>query len=616
MSLAGGIQTIKDALKQVPHTPGVYRMLDESDTVLYVGKAKNLPKRVTNYTQPERLPYRIKQMVSKTAKLVTVSTETEVDALLLEADLIKTYHPRYNILLKDDKSFPYILLTANHDFPRVTKHRGERKDKGTYFGPFPSAGAVNSAITDLQKVFLIRPCTDSFFKARTRPCMEYQIKRCSAPCVDQISKADYSALVSQAIAFLRGKSRQVQTFLQEKMQAASSTMQYELAAQYRDRIQALNHIQSKRGSITDKLDDVDVIALYREHGLSCIQVFFYRGGQCFGNQPFFPSASEDMPDEEIMASFIIQYYRRHTPPTKILVSHEVEDASTLVDALSHLAERKVYLTAPQKGDNRQVIDNAINNAKTALNQRVLDSNKQKELLVQVAKVFDLPKPLKRIEVYDNSHIMGKHDVGAMIVAGEDGFMRSAYRRFNIKGAASGTGDDYAMMREVIHRRFSRLLQDAPKYQEGVWPDLLIIDGGLGQMSAVLHTLAELGLQNTIHFVCMSKGVDRNAGKEQFHTPDKGTFTIPFDSAVMYYLQRLRDESHNYVIGSHRKKRQASLSKSLLDDIPGIGAAKKRDLLQHFGSAQAALSASIDDLQKVKGISQALARTIYGIGHGQ
>lgn len=610
MSLNSGVQYLKEALKQISSAPGVYRMLDENNTILYIGKAKNLNKRVTNYTQPERLSYRIKQMVSKVERVETTETQTEAEALLLEANLIKKHLPRYNILLKDDKSFPYIVLTKDHNFPRIMKHRGEKKIKGDYYGPFPSAGSVNTAITDLQKAFLVRPCSDSFFKQRTRPCMEYQIKRCSAPCVDKISKQDYAELVAQAKDFLSGKTRDVQEQLQAKMLQASDAMEYEKAAAFRNRIQALNQVQAKQSISESSVKNADIIGLHQESGQCCIQVFFYRNGQCYGNQGYFPVIDKESTADDILAAFIMQYYQNHLPPPQVIISHTLEEKKAIEAALSSLVEYNVTIHSVQKGKKRTLIEAAISNANTALRQKLLQKEKQRKIFKELGTLFNLPRAIQRIEVYDNSHIMGKFDTGAMIVADRDGFLKKAYRRFNIKEEAAGTGDDYAMMHQVMTRRFKRLLQDAPDYQKNIWPDLVLIDGGVGQMSVVLKALTALGLEKKIPFVCISKGVDRNAGKEQFHMPEKGTFTIPFDSAVMYYLQRLRDEAHNYAIGTHRKKRQKSIHKSLLDEIPGIGAKRKKELLQHFGSAKAVLSASIDDLCKVPGISRSLATTIY------
>lgn len=609
MSLESGINNIKEALKQIPSKPGIYRMIDEQQKVLYIGKAKNLTKRITNYTQPERLNYRIIQMVSKVRNVITTQTSTESEALLLEANLIKKHRPHYNILLKDDKSFPYILLTENHNFPRITKHRGKKKEKGKYFGPFPSASSVNTAIADLQKSFLLRPCSDSFFEKRTRPCMEYQIKRCSAPCVDKITIEEYSELVAQAKSFLKGKTREIQDLLHEKMMKASDNMEYEKAASFRNRIQALNQVQSKQNIYSQNIKDADIIGLYNESGQCCIQIFFYRNGLCFGNQAYFPVIDEYSNEDEIISAFLLQYYQTHLPPNSLIISHEISNKQILEQALTSISDHKISINHAKKGEKRELVENAIKNANNSLRQKLLQTEKQKNILKELQEIFSLPRPIKRIEVYDNSHIMGKYDTGAMIVAGPDGFIKKAYRRFNIKGDTAGTGDDYAMIEQVITRRFTRLLQDSPKYQEHIWPDLVIIDGGIGQMSSVEKALKSLSLDNKIPFICISKGPDRNAGREKFHMPGNSSFTIPYDSATIYYLQRLRDEAHNYAIGTHRKKRSKSIEKSLLDEIPGIGGKRKRDLLQHFGSAKDVISASVSDLQKVPGISKSLAQII-------
>lgn len=614
-SLKNGVAVILERLVNMPALPGVYRMVNDAGMVIYVGKAKNLLKRLTSYTRPERLEYRIQGMVANIASLEVITTVSETEALLLEANLIKKYEPKYNILLKDDKSYPYILLATDVEFPRLLKHRGAKLQKGKYYGPFPSASSVNRAITDLQKAFLLRSCTDSFFNARKRPCIEYQIKRCSAPCVHKISKEEYANLVTQAKKFLEGRSREIQEELVQLMEQASLKMHYEKAASYRDRIKALNQIQAKQIIHIDSINDADVIGIYLESGQCCIQVFFFRAGRNLGNVSFYPKNVNDAGTSEVLASFVMQYYNNNHPPHEVIISAMMDESSQIEEALSSIAGYRVKITLPKAGDKLKLVKEAVNNAQSALRQRILGKAKQEVLLLELAKLFDLPAPPKRIEIYDNSHIMGKHEVGAMVVAGSEGFNKKAYRRFNIKGDAFGKGDDYAMMEQVIFRRFSRLKQEHPQKTENIWPDLLLIDGGLGHMSVVQKVLTELGLEQDIKFACIAKGPDRNAGREQFFMVGRQPFQLPHDSQLLYYLQLLRDEAHRFAIGSHRIKRAKSVSKSALDEIPNIGGKRKKILINHFGSVDAIRSATIEDLTKVEGINRKTAEVIYGYLRG-
>lgn len=590
-------------------------MINKDGDVIYVGKAKNLVKRLANYTQPNRLEYRIQNMVAQIAAFEIITTASEAEALLLEANLIKKYEPKYNILLKDDKSYPYILLTHDHDFPRIVKHRGQKIEKGKYYGPFPSASAVNKTIADLQKAFLIRPCTDNFFAARKRPCMEYQIKRCSAPCVNKISKDEYASLVMQATGFLEGKSREVQGQLVGLMEQASLATDYEKAAIYRDRIKALNQIQAKQNIYIEHIKDADIIGISRDSGQCCIQVFFFRAGRNLGNSPFYPKHTEGSSDSEILASFLLQFYSANPPPAEIIVGNELVEKSPIIQALSSLCGYRVIITMPKAGDKLKLVKEAEKNAAGSIKERMLGKAKQEMLLCEIANLFELPAPPKRIEVYDNSHIMGKFEVGAMIVAGEEGFNKKAYRRFDIKGEALEKGDDYAMLEQVLRRRLLRLKQEHPHRHDHIWPDLLLIDGGAGQMSVTVRVLQELGLLGEIKFACIAKGPDRNAGKEQFFMPGKEPFSLPMDSPVLYYLQILRDEAHRFAIGSHRNKRAKSVTKSILDEVPGVGGKRKKALLNHFGSAEDVRAASIQDLQKVSGFSKAMAEAIYNYFRG-
>lgn len=607
-SLEQGIQIIKDHIMQMPHAPGVYRMLGENGEILYIGKAKDLPKRVVSYTRTDALPYRLQFMVSLTRSMAFMTTETESEALLLEANLIKKLEPRFNILLRDDKSYPYILLTSAHDYPRITKHRGVQKQKGTYFGPFISATAVNQAIADLQKAFLLRPCTDSFFAKRTRPCMEYQIKRCSAPCVDKISPHDYQRLFQQAKECLRGHSRQVQEELQQQMFNASEAMDYEKARELRDRIRALNLVQSKQSVQINNLPEADVIAMVSSNQQYCVEVLFIRNHQLLGSKAYYPAREEDGSMAEVLCEFLMQYYQRHPVPKSLLLNVEVDEQALLEKVLSELSNHAVSITIPQKSAKKRLMDNAVRNAENSLRNYLAKKLKQHTLLDGVKELFDLPKQPERIEIYDNSHIQGRHEIGAMVVAGKDGFIKSAYRKFNIKTTeAYRKGDDYAMMREVMQRRF-RHYAKRHEAEPQAWPDLLLIDGGAGHLSTVADVFKELAVE--IPYVCIAKGVDRNAGREWFHMSDREPFQLPVNDPVLHYLQILRDEAHHFAIGSHRKKRKANTLRSALDDVPGIGSTRKKALLLHFGSAQAVKTASVTELTAVHGVSRSTAQQIY------
>lgn len=614
--LATGVSVIQAHLATLPGGPGVYRMQDEKGNALYIGKARNLRNRVVNYTRPARLPIRLQRMIAATRSMEFVTTHTEVEALLLESNMVKKLKPRYNVLLRDDKSFPYVLITGDHPFPQVIKHRGARTKGGRYFGPFASAGAVNRTIVTLQRAFLLRNCSDNVFSARTRPCLQYQIKRCSAPCVKRIGESDYAALVEQAHDFLAGRSHRIVEKLADDMQNASETLEFERAATLRDRINALSHVRSHQDINVEGLDEADVIALHQEAGQSCVQVFFFRDGRNYGNRAFFPSHNRAIEPQEVLAAFIGQFYDRVVPPKLILVSEKPKETTLLGEALSVRAERKVRLIAPQRGARRKLIDHALINARDALARRMAESASHRKLLDGVADTFDLDAPPARIEVYDNSHIQGTNAVGGMIVAGPDGLMKNAYRKFNIRGldkdeaATTAGGDDYAMMREVLTRRFARALKEDPDREAGTWPDLVVIDGGKGQLSVVQDVFEDLGVDD-VALVAISKGPDRNAGREQFHMEGRRAFMLPPRDPVLYFLQRLRDEAHRFAIGTHRARRAKGISASPLDEIAGVGQKRKKALLLHFGSAQAVAGAGLTDLEAVDGISHAVAKKIYG-----
>ncbi|MDP8913513.1 MAG: excinuclease ABC subunit UvrC [Pseudomonadota bacterium] len=608
-----GVAAIRDVVKTLPVRPGVYRMLDARGEVLYVGKARALKNRVTNYTQVSRLTKRLQRMVAQTRSMMIVTTATEAEALLLEAQLIKRYRPPYNVLLRDDKSFPFILLREDHAYPRVQLHRGARRAKGQYYGPFASAGSVRTTLTALQKLFLLRSCTDSFFANRSRPCLLYQIRRCSAPCVERVDKAGYSELVQDAKDFLGGKSTKVQEKLGKLMQAAAEAMDFELAAVYRDRLRALTYIQGTQTVHAEGLGDADLFALACKGGTMCIQAFFIRGGQNWGHRSFFPAHTNDVPEDEVLASFLAQFYEEVPAPKQILLDREVPESELLAEAFSDRAERKVSLRVPQRGDQARMIRHAKRNAEEALDRRLAETSTQNQNLRALAETFELEGPPDRIEVYDNSHVMGTNAVGAMIVAGPEGFRKNSYRKFNIKREETKPGDDFAMMREVLSRRFARLEKEDPDRTKGDWPDLLLIDGGKGQLSAVCETMEDAGVHD-VPVVAISKGPDRNAGREVFHLPGGREVTLPPNSPLLFYLQRLRDEAHRFAIGAHRQKRAKSMAASPLDDVPGIGPNRKRALLMHFGTGRAVKGAALEDLEKVPGISKAMARGIYDYFH--
>ena len=618
-AIASGVAVIRAMVKTLPGNPGVYRMVNTAGDVLYVGKARNLRARVTNYTQLVGLSNRIRRMVAETARMEVVTTHTEVEALLLEINLIKTLMPRYNVLLRDDKSFPYIHLRSTHAVPQLTKHRGARNEGGEYFGPFASAGAVNRTITALHRAFLLRSCSDSIYQSRTRPCLQYQIKRCSAPCVDRIGATDYLALVDQARAVLTGHSREINARLVASMTAAAETLDYETAAVIRNRIRALAHIQAHQDINVEGLVDADVIAAHQEGGHTSIQVFFFRAGQNWGNRAYFPSHDKTLGIDEVLAAFIGQFYDNKPPPPLLLLSHDPAEAELLGEALSTRAGRKVTLLAPQRGDKKKLVEHAMTNAREALGRRLSESSTQQKLLAGVATALGLDAPPCRIEVYDNSHIQGTHAIGAMIVAGPEGFMKAAYRKFNIRGegAAPGTefkpGDDYAMMREVLTRRFHRAQKEDPDRTGGQWPDLVLIDGGPGQLSVVEEVFVELGIDD-VQLVAIAKGPDRNAGRERFFVPGQAPFSLEPKDPVLYFLQRLRDEAHRFAIGTHRARRTKAITVSPLDEVPGIGPGRKKALLHHFGSAKAVARAGQLDLEAVDGISTTVAKKIYDHFH--
>ena len=620
-----GVATVRAQVQTLTNGPGVYRMLNGAGDVLYVGKARNLKRRVTNYTQVSKLEHRLFRMVAETEAMEVVTTHTEVEALLLESNMIKRLKPRYNVLLRDDKSFPHILLTGDHRFAQITKHRGARTRKGQYFGPFASAGAVNRTITALQRAFLVRNCSDSVFSNRKRPCLQYQIKRCAAPCVDYIDEAGYAELVEQAADFLSGRSAGVQTALAERMQEASDALEFETAAVYRNRIRALTAIQAHQDINVEGVEEADVIAMHREGGQTCIQVFFFRAGSNFGNRAYFPSHDKETDRENVLASFVGQFYDDKVPPRLVLTSEALEEAELIAEALSTKAERRVEVSHPQRGAKRKLMDHALSNAKEALGRKLSESASQRRLLDGVAALFDLEPPINRIEVYDNSHTGGRQAVGGMIVAGPEGFVKNAYRKFNIKNVTDGkraedledvtAGDDYAMMRQVLTRRFSRALKEDPDREGESWPDLVLIDGGQGQLKVSLEVMSELGLDD-IPLVSVAKGPDRDAGRERFFQPGRDPFLLERKDPVLYYLQRLRDAAHRFAIETHRARRGKTLSKNPLDEIPGIGAQRKKALLHHFGSARSVARAGLADLEAVEGISETVAKRVYDYFHDE
>jgi excinuclease ABC subunit C len=662
-----GAARIAAYLKTLPDAPGVYRMLDQKGDVLYVGKAKSLKKRVASYAKPSGLSDRIARVVADTAEMLFVTTASEIEALLLESNLIKRLKPRYNVSYRDDKSFPNILLRQDHAFPQLLKHRGAKSTKGAYFGPFASAGAVNRTLNTLQRAFLLRSCSDSVFAARTRPCLLFQIKRCSAPCTGRIDEAGYAELVHEAENFLAGKSRAVQETLVNEMNTSSEALDFERAARFRDRLRAMSHIQSSQGINPTTFAEADLFALHSEGGHTCIQVFFFRASQNWGNRPYFPKHDRELSGGEVLESFIAQFYDERTPPALVLLSEAIPERELLAEALSLKAERSVEVLVPQRGEKREIAQMAVTNAREQLARRQAENAAQRELLDGVQDLFGLETRPNRIEVYDNSHISGTNALGAMIVAGPDGFEKAEYRKFNIKstellplplreGAGGGSpphaaggrppphttpGDDYGMMREVLTRRFARLVKESdgsfppprsggggsPRSHEteggparakrtaepAKWPDIALIDGGPGQLSIACQVFADLGVED-VTLVAISKGPDRDAGREHFYMPGKEPFRLDPKSPVLYYLQRLRDEAHRFAIGGHRKKRSKAISANPLDEIAGVGAARKRALLQHFGSARAVTGASIEDIESVAGVSGTLAKKIYDFFH--
>ena len=604
-----GQEVIQAYLKTLDGSPGVYRMLNAKGEVLYVGKARNLKARVSSYARDHGHSARIARMVFETASMMFLTTRTETEALLLEQNLIKQLKPRYNVLLRDDKSFPNILIGKDHPFPQIKKHRGKKTEKGSYFGPFASGGAVTRTLNQLQKVFLLRNCTDSMFEGRTRPCLQYQIKRCAAPCVGKVDGPTYAALVQDAELFLQGKTTAVQADLAKQMSTASEAMEFERAASLRDRIKALTQVQQSQGINPRGVEQADVIALHLDHGQACVQVFFIRAHQSWGNRDFYPKTGAGAEEPEIMEAFLAQFYDDKDPPPLILLSHPVENPDLVGQLLSERAGRKVELAVPLRGEKAELLENAARNARESLARRMSESSTQNTLLRGLAEAFDLDAPPTRIEVYDNAHIQGSDAVGGMIVAGVEGFLKSQYRKFNIKSAAGANSDDFGMMREVMTRRFERLLKEDPDRKSDAWPDLLLIDGGAGQISAVAGILADLGVED-IAVVGVAKGIDRDAGKEEFHRTGLPVMALPRNDPVLYFIQRLRDEAHRWANGAHRAKRAKAVSITPLDDIPGVGAMRKRALLAHFGSAKAVSRAGVPDLMAVGGISQAMAEAIY------
>jgi excinuclease ABC subunit C len=625
-TLAAGRAAIARSAKVAPSAPGVYRMIDAQGDVLYVGKAKNIKKRVTAYARPTGHDTRISRMIAATATLEFVTTKTETEALLLEANLIKRLRPRFNVLLRDDKSFPYILITSDHWAPQILKHRGARRKPGRYYGPFASAGAVNRTINALERAFLLRSCSDSYFEARTRPCLLYQIKRCSAPCTREIDFPGYAELVKEANEFLSGRSRSVQGQLADEMDKASAALDFEGAAMYRDRLSALSAIQSHQGINPRNVEEADVFAVHQVGGYTCVEVFFFRTGQNWGNRAYFPKADRAIAPDEILGAFLAQFYDDKPPPRLILVSHEFGERALLAKALSAKSERKVEVSKPNRGERKELVQHALANAREALARKLADTSSQQKLLGALTEVFSLPRKPRRIEVYDNSHIGGSNAVGAMIVAGAEGFRKNQYRKFNIRSADLTPGDDYGMMREVLQRRFKRLLEENPRTAAGdlvaaasrddddpPWPDLVLIDGGQGQLKAAQETLALLSVTD-IPLVAIAKGPDRDAGRETFFVAGRDPFKLPPRDPLLYFIERLRDEAHRFAIGSHRVRRKKEIREAGLQEIPGIGPTRKRALLRHFGTVKAIERASLPDLAQVPGINAETARKIYEFFH--
>ncbi|NEJ24734.1 excinuclease ABC subunit UvrC [Rhizobium leguminosarum] len=623
-----GAELIGEFVKRLPNSPGVYRMFNAEGDVLYVGKARSLKKRVNNYAVGRVHSNRIAQMVRQTANMEFVTTRTETEALLLEANLIKRLRPRFNVLLRDDKSFPYILITGDHRAPAIFKHRGARARKGDYFGPFASAGAVGRTINSLQRAFLIRTCTDSVFETRTRPCLLYQIKRCSGPCTHEVSDEGYGELVQEAKDFLSGKSQKVKSHMAEAMNQAAEDLDFERAAIYRDRLAALSHVQSHQGINPAGVEEADVFAIHHEGGISCIQVFFFRTGQNWGNRAYFPKADPQLSSAELLNSFLAQFYDDKPVPKQIMLSQTVEELELLAAALSEKAGHKVSILVPQRGEKRDLVDHVVGNAREAHGRKLAETASQSRLLEGFKETFGLAYAPQRIEIYDNSHIMGTNAVGGMVVAGPEGFVKNQYRKFNIKSTDITPGDDFGMMKEVMTRRFSRLIKeegipdrtaqaatpDAADMPFPTWPDVILIDGGQGQMTAVRAILTELGITDSVTAIGIAKGVDREAGRERFFPPGRESFTLPPRDPVLYFVQRMRDEAHRFAIGSHRARRKKEMIKNPLDEIGGIGPSRKRALLQHFGTAKAVSRAALSDLMAVEGISEAVAKQVYNHFH--
>ena len=635
--LAMGRAVILSHAKLAPSSPGVYRMIDAKGDVLYVGKAKNIRKRIIAYARPTGYEPRIERMIAATAALEFVSTATETEALLLEANLIKRLRPRFNVLLRDDKSFPYILITADHWAPQMLKHRGARTREGNYYGPFASVWAVNRTITALQRAFLLRSCSDAFFESRTRPCLLYQIKRCSGPCTQEIDFAEYGKLVGEANAFLSGKSQAVKDTLAAEMEKASAALEFERAAIYRDRLAALSAVQSHQDINPRGVEEADVFAVHQAGGFNCVEVFFFRTGQNWGNRAYFPKADRSLAPGEVLGAFLAQFYDDKPVPRTVFVSHEIDERALLAEALSTKSGHKVEVNVPQRGEKKDLVDHALANAREALARKLAESSSQRKLLEALAEVFALAGPPRRIEVYDNSHIQGSNAVGAMIVAGPEGFRKNQYRKFNIRTADLAPGDDFGMMREVLGRRFKRLMNEAPRGMPGAmspaaqasvpldvaggpegeddspWPDLVIIDGGRGQLTAAQETLTSLGIID-VPLVAIAKGADRDAGMETFLLPGRDPFKLRPRDPVLYFVERLRDEAHRFAVGSHRIRRRRDLREAGLQEIPGIGPTRKRALLHHFGTLKAIERAAPADLAKVPGISAETARKIYDFFH--
>jgi excinuclease ABC subunit C len=629
-----GAELIAEFVKHLPNAPGVYRMFNQAGDVMYVGKARSLKKRVSNYAQGRVHSNRLTRMVRDTTHMEFVTTRTETEALLLEANLIKRLRPRFNVLLRDDKSFPYIMITGDHRAPAIFKHRGARARKGDYFGPFASASAVGRTINSLQRAFLLRTCTDSVFESRTRPCLLYQIKRCSGPCTHEISDAGYAELVQETRDFLSGKSQKVKSTIASQMAEASEDLDFERAAIYRDRLSALSHVQSHQGINPSGIEEADVFAIHHEGGLTCIQVFFFRTGQNWGNRAYFPKADPQMSGAEILNAFLAQFYDDKPVPRQILLSEMVEEQDLLAMAFCEKAGHKVQISVPQRGEKRDLLDHVVANAREAHGRKLAETSSQARLLKGFAETFSLPYTPRRIEIYDNSHIMGTAAVGGMVVAGPEGFVKNQYRKFNIKSTDITPGDDFGMMREVMTRRFSRLLKeeglpdrqaDAQAASNGnsddindaafpAWPDVILIDGGQGQMTAVRTILDELGIRSVVTAIGVAKGVDRDAGRERFFADGRSDFSLPPRDPVLYFIQRMRDEAHRFAIGSHRARRKKEMVKNPLDEISGIGPGRKRKLLQHFGTAKAVSRAGVNDLMAVEGISEAVAKQIYNHFH--